>query len=572
MTIFVIDVKIAVMKDFDIFYFYTSAALSLSTIIVMFILIKMLEIGKKQGKGSAFPLLIKPCVIAGFVVIGSSMAAALSKIGLFLNAGLFVNAFVFMVYSRRALRAYAAEIKEHEAREEKFIADITALKNLPSEKVDRAESLIVLSQKLLHKTAALITNKGDMADGVYGGVAEAFKEELCADGAVILVADGFDDVFTVKALTGKFLPPYKLPEDVPPKEDRVFTNFKHAEFEINETSIFGKTALGGKSIFVGQQEAAGLLPDNGDAPFLQHGSSIFFPLVSGGGMVGIAAVSRSADKEPFEPYDVDLGEKFSGYVAEIVNLIATVNDANESAEIENITDTASKIQKILLPKNLKKNPSLDIGEYFLQARGICSDYYDVIIQQNRTFIIVADIAGKSVQSAIVMVMLRAILYLITNTNQSTESILDWLNKGITGKIDIDHFASVSLLCYDPKKRSLEFIGAGNQAMMLYKKAEKKIEIFQQKTDPIGVDVRSSYKSRIIPLEDGDTALLYTDGLVECLNAAGEPYGVKRLASLIAENSDKPSKAVAEKIKTGIQTFLGKAVQRDDHTVLVIKPK
>lgn len=572
MTIFDIGVRIAEMKNFDSLYLYASTVLSLMTIAVLFILMKMLEISKKRETDSAFSLLIRACIITGFIIIFSSMTAALLKTYLVLNAGLFINSLIFAVILFYSLRVYVRNIKESEEKEERLKADIAHLKDLPSERLEQVENVIVLSGKLLNKTASLLINKKDVTNEVYASAAAALKTELHADGAVILIANVFDNVFAVKALTGEFPPPYKLPEDVPHKEDHVFSNFKHAEFRIDEASIFGKTALGVRPIVVLPEDEEGLLPQNGDEPFLRHGSSVFFPLVSGGRIMGIAAVSRSFGKEPFERHDIDLGKKIAGYIGEMINLITAVNDANESAEIENITDTASKVQKLLLPKNLKKNPALDIGEYFLQARGICSDYYDVIVQQNRIFIVVADIAGKSIQSAVVMVMLRAILYLITNTNQSTEAILDWLNKGITGKIDIDHFASISLLCYEPEKKSLEFIGAGNQAMLLYKAGSKKAEIFQQKTDPIGVDVRSSYKSRVIPLEKGDTVLLYTDGVIECLNSAGEPYGVKRLATVTAENFDKPSRTAAEKIKADVQAFLGRALQRDDHTVLVIKAR
>ena len=289
-------------------------------------------------------------------------------------------------------------------------------------------------------------------------------------------------------------------------------------------------------------------------------------------LVGVAAVSRNPDNVPFSENEVKIGEYLSDFAAEMINLTLNISEASEHAEIENITDTVAKIQRILLPKNLKKVPGLEIGEYFLQERGICSDYYDVIVQQKRVFIVLADVAGKSIQSAIIMIMIRAILYLITNTDQNTESILDWLNKGITGKIDIDHFASISLLSYEQKTNTIEFIGAGNQAMMIWNNEKNKIELFQQKTDPIGIDVRSTYKSIKIPLHEGDVAALYTDGIIETLNKAGEQYGAARLAKLIADNHSKNSKDIVNKIKNDMTSFIGKAQTHDDRTLLIIKAR
>ena len=402
-------------------------------------------------------------------------------------------------------------------------------------------------------------------------IAESFLTELSADGAVVLAVQSFEEVLAVKALAGTFPPPYKLPDDLARKEDHVFSNFKHARFEMGE-SIFTEVASGGKTLLIKDWKDNPLLPDNGSEKFLQHGSLIFFPLMVNTVVVGVAAVSRSPDKLPFSEKEVKIGEYLSDFAAEMINLTLSISEASEHAEIENITDTVAKIQKILLPKNLKKVPGLEIGEYFLQERGICSDYYDVIVQQKRVFIVLADVAGKSIQSAIIMIMIRAILYLITNTDQNTEAILDWLNKGITGKIDIDHFASISLLSYEQKTNTIEFIGAGNQAMMIWNNEKNKIELFQQKTDPIGIDVRSTYKSIKVSLKKGDVAALYTDGIIETLNAAGEQYGTTRLAQLIADNYSQNSKDIVNKIKNDMTSFIGKAQTHDDRTLLIIKAR
>ncbi|WP_038175241.1 PP2C family protein-serine/threonine phosphatase, partial [Treponema pedis] len=142
--------------------------------------------------------------------------------------------------------------------------------------------------------------------------------------------------------------------------------------------------------------------------------------------------------------------------------------------------------------------------------------------------------------------------------------------GITGKIEIDHFASVSILCYEEGNDTLEFIGAGNQALMLWKKSANKIELFKQNTDPIGVDMNSSYKSKTISFERGDIAALYTDGMVETVNSLGEQYGIRRLASVIAANTSEKSKDIAANVKKDMESFMGKTKAHDDQTLLIIK--
>ena len=561
------------MKEINSLDVYALITLSILNILLLLFLIRITAINKKKAGEVSRPFILSTysTLASAFIISISAAASVFFKSYMILNIGLSVTLVVFTVYMVLSEKIYLQDQVEKQKRDKANADYIKKLQNLPSEESLRAHKLINTARLLLQKTNGLIVRKKDISSEMFPYIAESFLTELSADGAVVLAVQSFEEVLAVKALVGTFPPPYKLPDDLARKEDHVFSNFKYARFEMGE-SIFTEVASEGKTILIKNWKETPLLPDNGNEKFLQHGSLIFFPLMVNTIIVGVAAVSRSPDKVPFSENEVKTGEFLSGFAAEMINLTLSISEASEHAEIENITDTVAKIQRILLPKNLKKVPGLEIGEYFLQERGICSDYYDVIVQQKRVFIVLADVAGKSIQSAIIMIMIRAILYLITNTDQNMESILDWLNKGITGKIDIDHFASISLLSYEPKTNTIEFIGAGNQAMMIWNNEKNKIELFQQKTDPIGIDVRSTYKSIKIPLKKGDVAALYTDGMIETLNAAGEQYGTTRLAQLMADNNSQNSKDIVNKIKNDMTSFIGKAQTHDDRTLLIIKAR
>ncbi|MGI5063869.1 SpoIIE family protein phosphatase [Treponema denticola] len=561
------------MKEINTLDVYALITLSILNILLLLFLIRITATNKKKAGeiSRPFVLLTHSTLAFAFIISISAAASVFLKNYMILNIGLSVVLVVFTVYITVSEKIYLQDQVEKQKKDKANADYIKKLQNLPSEESLRARKLISTARLLLQKTNGLISGKKDISSEMFPYIAESFLMELSADGAVVLAVQSFEDVLAVKALIGTFPPPYKLPDDLAHKEDHVFSNFKYARFEMGE-SIFTEVASQGKTLFIKDCKGSPLLPNNGNEKFLQHGSLIFFPLMVSTVVVGVAAVSRNPDNVPFSENEVKIGEYLSDFAAEMINLTLNISEASEHAEIENITDTVAKIQRILLPKNLKKVPGLEIGEYFLQERGICSDYYDVIVQQKRVFIVLADVAGKSIQSAIIMIMIRAILYLITNTDQNTESILDWLNKGITGKIDIDHFASISLLSYEQKTNTIEFIGAGNQAMMIWNNEKNKIELFQQKTDPIGIDVRSTYKSIKIPLHEGDVAALYTDGIIETLNKAGEQYGAARLAKLIADNHSKNSKDIVNKIKNDMTSFIGTAQTHDDRTLLIIKAR
>jgi putative sigma factor regulatory protein len=441
----------------------------------------------------------------------------------------------------------------------------------PDETAIRAKELLPVGNTFLIKAAEAIRHRTDIA-GILGFINKIMIERLFADGGVILTIGEVEDVLSVKAYGGSYPPPYKLPDDVPHRQEQVATNFRYAEFPLNN-SFFGEAAHSAKPILIANAQEDDRIVINGEEPFLLPGSLLTLPMVYRDTVVGLISLSRSTEHAPFTDSDVQIGEILASYATAALRLIYDLQEETELNTIENETDIASRIQKVLLPKKLIDTADLSFSVLFNQAKGVCSDYYDIIQnQKDRLFCITADVAGKSIHACIVMVMIRSLLYLITNTTQNTQSILDILNKGITGKISIDHYASISLLAYIPVEKSIEYVNAGTQSLLLWKASTKKLVRLEQKSDPIGVDSKSVYTCKKIQVEKGDIAVLFTDGVVETLNERGESFGLKALAELLAANATSPAKAITEKINKQIKTFIGKTSPHDDQTVMIIKVK
>ncbi|MEL3906754.1 MAG: SpoIIE family protein phosphatase [Treponema sp.] len=463
--------------------------------------------------------------------------------------------------------------KEYEAlkTEKELIQEELVKAQRPDETSLRAKELLPVGNTFLIQAAEAIRQKIDIS-GILNFINKIMIERLFADGGVILTIGEFEDVLTVKAYSGNYPPPYKLPDDVKHTKEQVETNFKYAEFPLND-SFFGEAARSAKPILIQKAEEDSRIVINGDEPFLTPGSLLTLPMVYRDSVGGIISLSRGTDQPPFTETDIEIGEILTSYATAALKLVYDLQEETELNTIENETDIASRIQKLLLPKKLVDTGGLNFSVLFNQARGVCSDYYDVIQnQKDRLFCITADVAGKSIHACIVMVMIRALLYLITNTPQSTQSILDILNKGITGKISIDHYASISLLTYIPAEKSIEYVNAGTQSLLLWKNTTKKIIRLEQKTDPIGVDSKSVYVCKKMPVEKGDIAVLFTDGIVETLNQKGEAFGLKALAGILAEHHQASAKEITEKINKQIKLFMGKALPHDDQTVMIIKIK
>ncbi|HOX92858.1 MAG TPA: PP2C family protein-serine/threonine phosphatase, partial [Spirochaetales bacterium] len=236
-------------------------------------------------------------------------------------------------------------------------------------------------------------------------------------------------------------------------------------------------------------------------------------------------------------------------------------------------DIAAEIQRTITPKKLPQFPTLSLGSYSSPALGVSGDYFDVMqTRKDRLVCVVGDVAGKGVSAALIMVMIRSILHLITNTDRDIATVLDWVNRGITGQVDMDHYATLCIVAINMETGVMEYANANHQPIMVYRRAKNEVELVELKSVPIGVERGSTYQRLSLKLEDGDLVALYTDGVVEALNESGKQYGRKSLSQAMIKYKDLAPKEIANKIKNDLEVFAGSVRQHDDQTVLVLKIK
>ncbi len=482
MTIPIIDDRITFMKIVPAAMVF----LTVSTVCCLFFVIRTIRNRKSTRSIRLYNIALVAVMLLSIAATGLFRYVSIPLTSLALGGVCFI--LLVAIASNDAIyrREYTALKTKMELLQEELVQA-----QRPDETAMRAKELLPVGNTFLIKAAEAIRQQTDTA-GILGFINKIMIERLFADGGVILTIGEFEDVLSVKAYSGNYPPPYKLPDDVPHQQEQVETNFRYAEFPLNN-SFFGEAARSAKPILIANAQEDDRIVVNGEEPFLVPGSLLTLPMIYHDTVAGLISLSRSTDHAPFTESDVKIGEILTSYATAALKLIYDLQEETELNTIENETDIASRIQKILLPKKLVDTANLNFSVLFNQARGVCSDYYDIIQnQKDRLFCITADVAGKSIHACIVMVMIRSLLYLITNTAQNTQSILDILNKGITGKISIDHYASISLLAYIPAEKSIEYVNAGTQPLILWKASTKKLVRLEQKSDPIGVDSKSTY--------------------------------------------------------------------------------
>lgn len=436
---------------------------------------------------------------------------------------------------------------------------------------DEDLSLLDVNKRFIYKMAESFNNPQGLPP-----LLESFSKDILdlthADGVLSVVLDDFEDILNVKNLSGTFIPPYQLPENIPHKQQRVEMNMRYMQFDL-KGNIFGEVLTDKQPVMINDPSKDSRIVQNGDEDFLKCGAYIFIPLYVNDSPVGVMALGKNPENGEFTEAEFDTARRLGEFVASAIKSTSIHNEIVDRFSLAKEGEIATNIQKSLIPSKLPAIPGISIGTYFNAAENICGDWYDVMVsRKDRISFVMADVTGKSLNSMNVMLQLRAMLHLIINTTQSAGTILSWANRGIASEGNtVDHFASVALLIYDSVKNVIQYSTGGTNPIFVYNSNGNFKEISGTQ-EPVGVEKSTEYSDKEIQVNSGDIVITCTDGLLEALNSDGKQYSKANLEKVIKQFHSLDGKAIANKIKDDVKKFCGTAAQHDDQSVLVIKIK
>ena len=475
------------------------------------------------------------------------------------------------------LKAFDNPQKREEKKAAKKLAEQTAA--IEENEVTKAaiaaveakhQRLLEVNKDLVSKVSTFFSRDNSM-ESFLEYCNKLISEKVGADGCVILLADDYDNTLAVKSLTGSFPPPYKLPEDLPHKPLRVETNLRFAQFPFTD-NIFGEIFSAKEPVFIPDSVKDPRIFQNGPEEFLKCGGYIFAPIKQQDTVVGLVALSRLPTKAKFTKDDFETAIILADAVSTSIKPLYSFLDYAEHTELNKDGNIATKYQKDLIPQKLPVIPNISIGCFSNAMENVCGDYYDVLVsRKDRISFVMADVAGKGMNSLVVMIMIRAILRLAVNTAQSASTILSWANRGICiESAKIDHFASVALINYNSTTNEAQISTCGNNPVFVYSAAEKNFKQISLASEPMGVEKDTQFHDINVKLNSGDIIVTCTDGLLESLNENGVQYAVENLSKVVIRNSQQNAKDISARVKDDLKRYCGSTQQYDDQSILVIK--
>ncbi|UCC81044.1 MAG: SpoIIE family protein phosphatase [Candidatus Zixiibacteriota bacterium] len=254
-------------------------------------------------------------------------------------------------------------------------------------------------------------------------------------------------------------------------------------------------------------------------------------------------------------------------------------DLVEQERLQKEMQVAQEIQHALLPRSFPDVEGYDISTIYRAAKDVGGDYFDFVqIDPDSMGIIVADVSGKGVPGSLVMTMIRTALRLESRENYSPTDILSRVNQFVADDVKKGMFITIFFITLDSKKRTISFASAGHNPMILYRKDIDSCYFLNTRGMPLGislpdgVEFEQTIERDKVKLKKDDMLVIYTDGITEAMNKAGEQYGNDRLIEFIKTNADFHPDEFTAKLDADINRFTAGAPQNDDITLVVIKEK
>lgn len=241
-------------------------------------------------------------------------------------------------------------------------------------------------------------------------------------------------------------------------------------------------------------------------------------------------------------------------------------------------EIAREIQTWLVPSEPPVIPDAEVAFWTRAQNSVAGDYYDAFYPLSdgatggKLMLVIADVAGKSVPAALLMATLQASLRTLASEGMSLVQLTERLNRyACAHSLNGQRFTTAIVALYDPATRHLEYVNAGHNSPVL-RRTDGRVDRLQSSSLPFGISPDAAFSSDSVDLQPGDTLILFTDGVVEAFNSAGEEYSDSLWVNVIRALPKLSARETLRQLMKSVEEFVGATRQSDDITCLVLQTK
>lgn len=340
-------------------------------------------------------------------------------------------------------------------------------------------------------------------------------------------------------------------------------------------------------------------------------SALLIPIASHGRLHGLISLGRRLSGLPYAKEDEMLLLAAANQTATFIENMRMVSRLAEEERVARELELAAEVQRHLFPAAGLENNNLEIYGTCLPALGIGGDYYDYFtLDERRTGIAIADVAGKGIAAALLMSTVQASLRCqLISAERPLADVVSAMNRLLQQSTDDRRYATFFLAEFNQATGALTYVNAGHNPPMLVRgravslgEAGEWVEtpgprryVSDQAISPgvyfaetvaeqpavrrltaggpvIGTFLDGPYEQETLRLQPGDMLTVYTDGVTEATNPAGVEFGEENLRSVLVESLQLSARESAARVIAKVLEWQGQAPQHDDITLIIMKVK
>ena len=265
-----------------------------------------------------------------------------------------------------------------------------------------------------------------------------------------------------------------------------------------------------------------------------------------------------------------------GQLASAFNRMARELQANQERLVQQERlrkelELCRRIQSELLPKKPLLYPFAELQGLSIPAHELGGDFFNYFdLPGGEVALFMGDVSGKGVPAALLMANLQATLKARIPLETDLAKFAGRLDRDVEASTPPEVYLTLFLGILDPKRRELRYVNAGHESPFLLRR-DGRLERLDPTGRPIGLMSGGAYLQRAIALETGDRLFLYTDGLVDAENEAGDVFGPGRLENLLSRDAAATGAAdLLARVERAYQEHRGSRDAADDATLLVLR--
>jgi len=302
--------------------------------------------------------------------------------------------------------------------------------------------------------------------------------------------------------------------------------------------------------------------DEADRAKLCHaGCGLVAPLRLKGELIGFVGVGEKLSGDFFDEKEI----RFLTLVMDRIGFgIENLRLRSQEREYEE----AHEIQQGLLPKEIPQIAGYEIFGGWQPASAVGGDYFDALrFSEAKMALCIADVSGKGMPAALLMSNLQAAVKAFASDAIAPKDLCSKVNRVICSNIAANRFITFFYCLHDAKRRRLVYANAGHDAPILERSDGTRVRL-REGGAVLGVFRDWNYEQHEVGFGPGDRLLLFTDGVTEVRNTAGEEFGEQRLLDLIANHRGLGARELQGRIMQAVAEFSGGEFH-DDATLIVM---